>query len=70
ADPAVDTLLMHGDPGAVIGVAEVAWCREHGRSLTIIDVGPGLHFLPEDRPGQIAAALVGWLGDLPAPRSG
>lgn len=70
ADPAVDTLLMHGDPGAVIGAAEVAWCREHGRSLTIIDVGPGLHFLPEDRPGQIAAALVDWLGDLPAPRSG
>lgn len=66
-DPAVPTLLMHGDPGAIVGAADVAWCREHGGSLTIADVGPGLHFLPEDRPEQIAAALVGWLGDLTAP---
>ncbi len=69
ADPAVETLLMHGDPGAVIGADEVAWCREHGRSLTVVDVGPGQHFLPEDRPGHIAAALVGWLGALPASSS-
>lgn len=69
ADPTVETLLMHGDPGAVVGAAEVAWCRENGRSLTIIDVGPGLHFLPEDRPRQIASGLVDWLAELPVRRS-
>jgi len=56
-------LLLHANPGAVIGPAEVAWCRDHGQALTIVDVGHGTHFLPEDRPDEIAAALCGWLDD-------
>ncbi|GAA1709807.1 haloalkane dehalogenase [Kribbella yunnanensis] len=62
ADPELPKLLLHATPGAVIGPAEVAWCREHGRALTIVDIGPGTHFLPEDRPAEIAAALSEWLG--------
>lgn len=69
ADPKMDTLLIRGEPGAVIGTNEVAWCRDHGQSLTISKVGPGLHFLPEDRPQQIAAALLDWLGNLSVPSS-
>jgi haloalkane dehalogenase len=72
ADPATAKLLLHGDPGAVIGAAEVAWCREHGRSITIVDVGEGTHFLPEDHPDEIATALCDWLDELsrggPRPR--
>lgn len=64
ADPAMPTLLLHGRPGAVVGAAEVAWCRTHGRAQTVADVGPGIHFLPEDAPDGIAAALVGWLDGL------
>jgi len=55
--------LLHANPGAVIGPTEVAWCRDHGQALTIVDVGQGTHFLPEDRPAEIAAALCGWLDD-------
>lgn len=61
-DPAVSKLLLHGDPGAVIGAAEVDWCRRHGRSIDIVGVGAGSHFLPEDRPREIAEALIRWLG--------
>jgi haloalkane dehalogenase len=63
-DLAIAKLLLHGDPGAVIGAAEVAWCREYGASITIVDVGAGTHFLPEDRPDEIATALCDWLDDL------
>ncbi|MEV8378020.1 haloalkane dehalogenase [Kribbella sp. NPDC056861] len=71
ADPAVPKLLMHATPGAVIGAAEVEWCRDHGQNLTITDVGTGLHFLPEDRSEQIADALTDWLpGVLDLPRNG
>jgi haloalkane dehalogenase len=55
------TLLLHGTPGAVVTASEVEWCRTHCPRLRVVDVGPGTHFLPEDRPEQIAAALVDWL---------
>lgn len=65
ASPPVPKLLLHGTPGAVVGAAEVAWCRQNCPALTIADVGPGTHFLPEDQPGAIAAALNGWLPSVP-----
>lgn len=54
-------LLLYGEPGAVIGAAEVAWCAEHGRNLTLVNVGAGLHFLPEDQPERIGGAIADWL---------
>jgi haloalkane dehalogenase len=61
ADPSTPKLLLHASPGAVIGPAEVAWCRDHSQALTIVDLGPGTHFLPEDHPAAIARALRDWL---------
>ncbi|MEV6417769.1 haloalkane dehalogenase [Kribbella sp. NPDC051718] len=60
-DPAVRKLLIHATPGAVIGPTEVERCRTNGQNLTIADIGPGIHFLPEDRPAEIATALTDWL---------
>ena len=50
ADPDAPTLLLR---------------REHGRSPTIVHIGHGARFPPEDRPAEIAAALTDW---LPRPR--
>lgn len=61
ATATVPMLLLHGTPGAVIGPAEVQWCQRNCRQLTVVDVGPGTHFLPEDRPSEIAAGLIRWL---------
>jgi haloalkane dehalogenase len=61
ADAQRPALLHYGDPGAVIGAEEVAWCRKHGRAFTMSCVGPGTHFLPEDQPRPIADALAAWL---------
>jgi haloalkane dehalogenase len=63
-DPRAANLLLYGEPGAVIGADEVAWCRAHGRNLTVAAVGAGIHFLPEDQPEHIAAALTHWLDEL------
>ena len=60
----VPKLLLYAHPGAIIGPGEVAWCQENLSNLTAVDVGEGLHFLPEDRPGEIGRALAAWLGAL------
>jgi haloalkane dehalogenase len=64
ADPGTANLLLYGEPGAVIGADEVAWCRANGRNLTIASVGAGIHFLPEDQPERISVALISWLDEL------
>ncbi len=55
-------LLLHGEPGSVVGAEEVSWCRRHATSLDIVSVGAGTHFLPEDQPEAISRALAAWLG--------
>lgn len=58
---AVPRLLLHGDPGSVVGPAEVAWCRRESAGLEISSVGAGTHFLPEDQPQAFSRALAAWL---------
>jgi haloalkane dehalogenase len=56
----VPRLLLHGEPGSVVGPAEVDWCRrESAAGLEI--VGAGTHFLPEDQPEAFSHALAAWL---------
>ena len=62
----VPKLLLYAQPGAIIGAEEVAWCKRLP-NLTAVDVGEGLHFLPEDRPLEIGAALRRWLGHIERP---
>jgi len=54
-------LLLHGEPGSVVGLAEVDWCRRDGAALEIVSVGAGTHFLPEDQPEAISRTLAAWL---------
>ncbi len=63
----IPKLLLHAHPGAVIGPAEVAWCKRTLSNLTIVDLGSGTHFLPEDHPDAIGSALARWLGNLARP---
>lgn len=63
-DVELPTLLIYGTPGALIGEAEIEWCATHGRAMTLAACGHGTHFLPEDRPREIADALSAWLPTL------
>lgn len=62
----VPVLLVHGEPGVLVTAETVAWCRSQVRNLTVADVGgPAGHFLPEDRPREVAEALTAWVGSVP-----
>ena len=60
----VPKLLLHARPGAILRKDLVAWCRDNVRNLTAVDVGPGLHFVQEDRPHEIGEAIRAWYRGL------
>lgn len=62
----VRKLLVHGSPGAIIDAAAVDWCRRTQPGLDVADVGRAGHFLPEDRPAELAAALSEWIAQRSA----
>lgn len=55
-------LFINGDPGALLTGPLRDQCRRwpHQTEVTV----PGLHFLPEDSPAEIADALTRWLATL------
>ena len=64
AASSVPKLLLHARPGAILRKDLVAWCRDHVRNLTVVDIGPGLHFVQEDRPHEIGEAIREWYRGL------
>ena len=61
ARASVPLLLVRARPGAVVGDDAVAWLTGHLPALTVAEVGPAGHFVPEDRPGPLAEVLDDWL---------
>jgi haloalkane dehalogenase len=57
-------LLLYANPGAIIDRKEVAWCQDNLKNLTAVDIGPGIHFIQEDNPHGIGAALAAWYENL------
>lgn len=62
ATTSVPKLLISGDPGALLTgpLLDRARAWPHQQEVTV----PGLHFLPEDSPDQIGAALASWIPTL------
>ncbi len=60
-------LLLHGGAGVVLTHDKVAMCRSELPALTVTDVGDAGHFLPEDRPAEVATALSSWFAALDEP---
>ncbi len=58
---AIPKLVLYASPGAIIGAAEIARCMQTCQQLTAIDIGAGIHFLPEDQPDAIGTAIASWL---------
>lgn len=53
-------LLLHATPGALLRKEQVQWCEQHMKNLRSVDIGPGLHFVQEDRPDEIGTAIREW----------
>jgi haloalkane dehalogenase len=57
----IPKLLLYATPGAIIGPGVVRWALASQPDLVAVHLGPGGHFLPEERPEEVAAALSNWL---------
>lgn len=58
----VPKLMLRAQPGAILPEPLVQWCRDNMRNLTVVDIGPGIHFVQEDRPHEIGKAIADWYG--------
>lgn len=58
-------LLLYARPGAIIDEQAVSWCRQNLKNLVAVDIGRGIHFIQEDNPHDIGAALATWYNGLP-----
>jgi len=58
----VPKLFINAEPGAILIGAQREFCRQfpNQREVTV----KGNHFLQEDSPGEIAAAIADWMGTL------
>lgn len=62
ASPEVPKLLMTfaGSPSLLTTPAMADWCATHIAALDVVACGEAGHHAPEDRPGEIAAAISAW----------
>jgi haloalkane dehalogenase len=60
----VPKLLLYAQPGAIMREPLVEWCRRNVRNLKTVDIGPGVHFVQEDRPHEIGEAIAEWYRGL------
>jgi len=38
----------------------VEWAKQNLKNLSVVDVGPGIHFVQEDNPHLIGSELAEW----------
>jgi haloalkane dehalogenase len=57
-------LLFGGDPGALVSPAFAESFASALKNCTVVDLGPGRHYLQEDHPKAIGSAIHEWLIEL------
>ena len=57
-------LFLHAEPGAIAPPPVIEYLQANVSNMETVSVGPGLHFLQEDQPHAIGAALSDWLDRL------
>lgn len=60
----IPKLFINAEPGAILTGRQREFCRNFPNQTEV--TVPGIHFIQEDSPGEIAAALREWLGTLTA----
>lgn len=54
-------LLFQAKPGTLMRAPVVEWCQAQLPNLETVDIGHGIHFVQEDAPHEIGAALAEWI---------
>jgi haloalkane dehalogenase len=57
-------LFFYGNPGAIITVPLLEWCKQNLKNLRTVDIGQGIHYLQEDNPHLIGSELASWYKGL------
>jgi haloalkane dehalogenase len=57
-------LLFTAEPGGIVDATTVAWAKTNLPNLTVVDIGPGIHFVQEDNPHMIGTELAAWYDRL------
>lgn len=60
-DTEIPKLLLHATPGLIAGRSAVRQAEKTFTNLESVSLGRGTHFLPEDHPDAIAAAIAGFV---------
>lgn len=60
----VPKLLFSAKPGALIPESAVPELQQALKHLTVVDIGPGVHFVQEDNPHTIGEELANWYRTL------
>ncbi len=58
----IPKLFINAEPGAILTGAQREFCRGFPNQTEV--TVPGIHFIQEDSPGEIAVALQDWLATL------
>lgn len=53
-------LMIYTIPGFITPMATVDWCRHHLNNFKLVDLGEGLHFVPEYNPQAFSQAIANW----------
>lgn len=61
-------LLLYVSPGMILTADSVKWLRENLSNLTVVNVGPGLHYPQETNPHLVGTELAKWYKSLSSGR--
>lgn len=64
AETELPKLFLKARPGAIVSKKLASWVQESCSNLETVQIGKGLHFIQEDRPHEIGAALATWLAKV------
>jgi haloalkane dehalogenase len=64
AESSYPKLLFVGDPGALVAPAFAENFVRGLKNCSLVHIGPGIHYLPEDNPKAIGSAVHKWLAEL------
>lgn len=65
AESTIPKLMFYAIPGFNTTVDTLIWAKNHLKNLVQIDLGDGLHYLPETHPELIGEKIAQWQADLP-----
>lgn len=67
----IPKLMLYALPGLLTTIEDIQWAKQNLSNITTVDLGTGLHYLPECAPLELGSAIKHWIFTLnKAPEKG